>query len=61
MFKATDVEDLLRIADYGEHDLAENSLELPSIRKQPFINLVKSSNTLGINRGAIMNQVFTLS
>jgi len=60
MFKATDVEDLLKIADYGEDDSnSENSSDLPPVveEQQPFVNLVKSSDVLGINREAIMNQV----
>ena len=63
MFKATDVEDLLKIADYGEDDSnSENSSDLPPVveEQQPFVNLVKSSDVLGINREAIMNQVSIL-
>ena len=61
MFKATDVEDLLKVADYGEEPI-ENSSEVPPIGEQtpPFVGLAKSSNVLGINREAIMNQVTLL-
>jgi len=56
MFKATDVEELLKMADFGEDD--PNELKTVEVEeKQPFADLVKSSKVLAIDREAIMNQL----
>ena len=60
MFKATDVEELLKMADFGEDD--PNELKTVEVEeKQPFADLVKSSKVLAIDREAIMNQVNTIT
>ena len=60
LFKATDVEELLKKADYGPDYIRSPSglLEESTVNETPqYEKPVLCSNILGINRDAIINQV----
>lgn len=59
-FKATDVEDLFKIADFGPDYIpgsTDFSTTIPVAEESLPGKLVRTSNVLGIDRNAIMNQV----
>ena len=63
MFKAKDVEELLKIADYGEDYIPSQSGKMKVEQSEELPNsfsLAKSSNILGINHDTIMKRVLFL-
>ena len=58
-YRATDVDDLLKIADFGPDYIPGTSCPtaIPVDEKPLPQKLVKTSNVLGIDRNAIINQV----
>jgi hypothetical protein len=59
-YKATDVEDLLKIADFGSDYIpgsTDSSTAIPEAEESLPEKLVKTSNVLGIERNDIINQV----